>query len=238
MSIGWRGLLAGLALTLAVPVAQADDWADCTNSDGDVRIRIRGCTTIIDASASTKKQLGVAFNNRGAAFHMTGDLDLAIEDFNLAIFIDPKKASAYYNRGHIYRGKGDVNAAIKDYERAIALNPKYAIYRQSSCWMQAEIGTDLKRARAACDASLALENHPITLNSRGLVGLKQGLFDKAWADSDAALKIKPELASALYGRGIAALRLGRTAEGNADLAAATKLDGKIAEEYAGYGVRP
>ena len=237
MLTGWRGLLVGLVLTLAIPLAHADDWADCTNTD-DAHQRIRGCTAIIDDRASTAQKRGIAHNNRGTAYHMKGDLDRAMEDFNLAIVIDPKKANAYFNRGHIYRGKDDVNEAIKDYERAIALNPKNATYLHASCGLRAETGTDLERARANCDAALALENNPDILFARGLVGIKQGFFDQAWADYDAALQAKPGDAYYLYGRGIAALRLGRTAEGNADLVAAIQLDSMIAGEYARLGVRP
>jgi lipoprotein NlpI len=98
-------------------------------------------------------------------------------------------------------------------------------------------GTDLDLARADCDAALALSTEASTLDSRGLVGLKQGDFDKAWDDYDAALQAGPS-ASYLYGRGYAALRLGRKADGAADIAAAVELDAGIAEEYARYGVPP
>lgn len=198
----WRGLLAGLALTLTVPLAHADDWADCRSEDLDVSIR--GCTAIINAGSATAKTLGVAHNNRGYAFVR----------------------------------KGGVNEALKDYDRAVALNPENAAYLHASCGLRAETGTDLERARANCDAALALENNPNILFARGLVGIKQGLFDQAWADYDAALQAKPGDAYYLYGRGIAALRLGRTAEGNVDIVAAVQLDGMIAGEYARLGVRP
>ncbi|MGH6855279.1 MAG: tetratricopeptide repeat protein [Aestuariivirga sp.] len=101
------------------------------------------------------------------------------------------------------------------------------------------LGTGLALARAGCDRAIALSNSDQSyLDSRGLVGIKQGLFKEAWADYDAALQKKPGNASYLYGRGIAALRLGRTEEGNADLAEAAKLDPEIGETYAGYGVTP
>jgi tetratricopeptide (TPR) repeat protein len=372
MLTGWRGLLAGLALTLAVASAHADKRTDCASPDPDVSIR--GCTAIIDAGAETAKNLAIAYtnrglsyvkkgdfdraisdnlkaigfdpknaeayhisglafygkgdfdraieafdssiirdpknatvyhnrgvallkldrldraildldraiildpkavpsylsrgtafikkgdayraikdferaiflnpndanayNNRGGAYQIKGNLDRAIEDYSRAIVLNPADEDTHYNRGRAYAEKGDVNEAIKDFDRAIELSPKSAENFYARCWVRAVAGTDLKLARADCDAALSLVNEPHALSGRGLVGLKEGHFDKAWADYDAAVRAKPETAIYLYGRGIAASRLGRTAEGNADLAAAIKLDGKIAETYARYGVRP
>ena len=59
----------------------------------------------------------------------------------------------------------------------------------------------------------------------------------AIADYDAALKLSPKLAEALYGRGVARQRNGDTAAGNADLAVAEATRTNIAEEFARYGVK-
>ena len=178
-----------------------------------------------------------AYANRGTAYGLQGDHGRAIEDFDRIIALNPEYSQAYYNRGYAYQSKGDTDKAINDYGRAIALDPKQAKYLNARCWVRAVAGTNLNLARADCDAALALTNNePNTLDSRGLVGIKQGLFDKAWADYDTAHRAKPDNAGFLYGRGIAALRLGRTEEGKSDLVAALMLDRKIAETYSGYGV--
>ena len=75
-------------------------------------------------------------------------------------------------------------------------------------------------------------------DSRGLVYLRQGRYQKAIADYDAALDLSPKVAWSLYGRGIARQRLGLTAAGQADIAAATALAPKIAEEAASHGIVP
>jgi len=54
---------------------------------------------------------------------------------------------------------------------------------------------------------------------------------------EAALALRPELATALYGRGLARLHLGQS-EGQTDLAAASTIDPKIAANYARYGLSP
>ena len=64
-----------------------------------------------------------------------------------------------------------------------------------------------------------------------------GQFDSAIADYSSALRLKPKLASALYGRGLAKLKKGDAAGGNADLAAAKAINATIADDFAHYGVR-
>lgn len=68
-------------------------------------------------------------------------------------------------------------------------------------------------------------------------GSSFSLSSNATMDYDAALRIDPTLAAALYGRGQAKIRRGETASGEADLAAAKAVRGDIAEEFARYGVR-
>ncbi len=67
--------------------------------------------------------------------------------------------------------------------------------------------------------------------------MKLSLPSNAVADYDAALRIKPNQASSLYGRGIGKLRVGKTVEGNNDIAAAKVINAGIAEEFVGYGIR-
>ena len=75
-------------------------------------------------------------------------------------------------------------------------------------------------------------NSATILGSRGFVHLRLGRLDEAIADDDAALKLNPRLATALYGRGLARRRKGDQAGGDADIAAAEAVQADIAEAYA------
>jgi tetratricopeptide (TPR) repeat protein len=79
---------------------------------------------------------------------------------------------------------------------------------------------------------------PESYDVRGLAHLRRGDPAAARADYEAALKLRPQMASARYGHGLAELKLGRAAEGHADLAAAARLDPKIAADYARFGMAP
>lgn len=61
-------------------------------------------------------------------------------------------------------------------------------------------------------------------------------FDAAVSDFDAALRIEPQLAFALYGRGLARIK-NEDAAGENDIAAAKAIQVDIAEEYARYGIQ-
>ena len=70
----------------------------------------------------------------------------------------------------------------------------------------------------------------------GLAFLRQGQFDQAIGDFDLALKLRPTLASALYGRGLAKLKKGENASGEVDVSAAKAIKPNVAEEFARYGL--
>jgi len=70
------------------------------------------------------------------------------------------------------------------------------------------------------------------------VRLRRGEFAPALADYEAALRLRPQMASARFGRGLTQLRLGRQAEGQADLQAAQAAEPAIAADFAKYGLTP
>ena len=95
----------------------------------------------------------------------------------------------------------------------------------------------LKQALADCDEALRLRpNDPYAFDTRGLVYLKLGDFNKAIADYDQSILLGGETASSLYGRGIAKLKKGETDAGNEGIAAASKSQPDIAEEFRRHGV--
>jgi len=82
------------------------------------------------------------------------------------------------------------------------------------------------------------QQSPAFLDSRGLAYLRQSNYDKAIADYDAALRLRPKIAWSLYGRGLARQHKGMTAEARADIDAATALQPQIADMARKYGIGP
>ena len=67
-----------------------------------------------------------AFNNRGNALQVEGDLERALADYDEAIRLEPKYLQAYSNRGTVFLELGDDERAVADFDRAIAGDAMYA----------------------------------------------------------------------------------------------------------------
>jgi tetratricopeptide (TPR) repeat protein len=102
---------------------------------------------------------------------------------------------------------------------------------------------DLAFALKDCDAALkrAAKGSPLytsVSDSRGLVLLRMGEYDKSIADYDVSLKINPKNAWSLYGRGIDKLRKHAASEGEVDIAQATAISPQVADEFKRRGIAP
>ena len=94
----------------------------------DILLEYSEATIIVDA-----------YNNRAVVYKAQRRLDLALNDYNQALAIDPLYESAFYNRANLYREHGNYDLALADYTRAIALTPKAArVYINRSLVYKAE----------------------------------------------------------------------------------------------------
>jgi tetratricopeptide (TPR) repeat protein len=177
---------------------------------------------------------------------MGNDVAAAIDDLNAADRVAAKEADARLRMGRAYShadllpqalGQLDlwISAHRQDARLAEALNER--------CWARALSGQDLPKALDDCNVSLRLTAKTSAagarvLNSRGLVRLRLGDYDKSVADYDESLKLNAKDPWSLYGRGIDKARRGKTTEGQADLAAATSLWPQIADAFQKHGIAP
>lgn len=161
-----------------------------------------------------------------------------VEDMDAALTINPGEPTFYTRRSSAHLELSNHAEAIRDADSAWDAGDRSWNAANQRCWARAVADRDLQTARAACDASIRMNSHYANLDSRGLVGLRQGRNQDAWNDYNAAVTARPDQASPLYGRGIAAIRLGRAAEGYADLAAAVQKEATVADDFSGMGVRP
>ena len=67
----------------------------------------------------------MAYSNRGNALGDKKDYEHAIADFDMAIKIDPKYATAFYNRADVKLTAGEKSGAIADYRQALTLRPGF-----------------------------------------------------------------------------------------------------------------
>ncbi|MDX2236860.1 MAG: tetratricopeptide repeat protein [Hyphomonadaceae bacterium] len=179
-----------------------------------------------------------AYLSRGGVYANTNEDALALADFTEHLRLDPASPPGYRFRSVIRGRLGDAAGSIADADAFAGMTPDDPSGLNSRCWARAVANAELDVALATCDRAIASEDTSQYRDSRGLVFLRLGRYAEAWADYDAAVRMKPDDAHALYGRGLAAVRLGRAHDGDADLARATALRPQVAQDYARYGVTP
>jgi tetratricopeptide (TPR) repeat protein len=175
-----------------------------------------------------------------------GDRLRARADLDAADAVASKQADVRYAMARAYQGVGLPDPAIAQYDLWVTWHADDARVPEalnSRCWIRALTGVDLALALKDCNAALkgADKSSPLyarITNSRGLVLLRMGDYDKSMSDYDAALKIIPKNPWSWYGRGIDKLRKKKIPEGQADIAQAASLWPKIAEEFNRHGIAP
>jgi len=166
-----------------------------------------------------------------------------IADLDAADRLLPQEAEMRLQIAALYESAEQPAAAVVQYSRWIDSHPRddprMALALNGRCWARALVGKTLEPALADCNRALKMRpNTAGFLDSRGLLYLRQGNYDKAIADYDAALHLRPQTAWSLYGRGLAKLHQGMKKEGQADIDAAIALAPGIAAQAAKYGIGP
>jgi tetratricopeptide (TPR) repeat protein/predicted aspartyl protease len=170
----------------------------------------------------------------------------AAADLDAADRIAPKQADSRFTLAQMFQEADLLSRAVPQYDFWIANHPDDvkmigALYGR--CRVRAFQGQDLAKALTDCNAAyrLSAKSSPTAaaiLDSRGLVRLRRGDYDKSIADYDDALRLAPKNAGSLYGRGVAKIRKQKTADGEADLARATALSSTVADDFKRRGITP
>lgn len=196
--------------------------------------QIVGCTALIKAHAENPKVLVIAYNNRGNAYTDKGQYDLAIQDYDESIKLNPNYAKAFNNRGVAYQKKGEYDRAIEDFDTAIKIDPDYATAfanRAETYRKKGDYSSALK------DFDEALRQQPtlaIVWNERCWTRTITGELQAALADCNEAIRVKPNAAT-FDSRGFTYLKLGQWQLAIADFDSALRLDSKLPSALYGRG---
>lgn len=166
-------------------------------SSGQAGIRWRGkALTIPEAAVQAAQE------------QRLGNLQAAVDIFNLLLAKLPNSAEVYNNRGAILQMMKRYDEALASYDKAIALKPDYP-----NAWFNR--GGTLKQlnrfeeALASYDQAIALStSHAEAHNNRGVLLQQMRRFDEAIASYDRAIAAKPDHAAAHNNRGTALMSKG------------------------------
>jgi tetratricopeptide (TPR) repeat protein/predicted aspartyl protease len=119
--------------------------------------------------------------------------------------------------------------AIANYDLWIKAHPddsKQSAAMNGRCWARALAGRDLPLALKDCDSALRQFKSGSYFDSRGMVELRMGQYDRAIADYNQALQLSPKSPWSLYGRGLAKHHM-NDASAQSDLNAAIAIDPEL-----------
>lgn len=141
------------------------------------------------------------FYSRGVVYDESNRLDLALEDYNRSIALNPNFYKSFNNRAVVRGKKGNLKGALHDCNKSIMLNPAFASAYNNRGNAKSGLGD---HAGAIADCSEAIKINPAFVgayNNRASAYLVLGQFDNALSDFIKLLEFKPNAADALQGAG-------------------------------------
>lgn len=164
-------------------------------------------------------KIAIAHLNRGNYWYSKNQKDKALEDFSLAIEINPEFSSAYANRSLVYLEKGETEKALKDYNRYLdLLHPfdtkgnRLNLSLSDSFSHRGSIYSRMGQyEKALADYKKAFELDPFNSDiyfKRALTYMQLHEYDKAIRDFNLCHQSDPPNADVINNRGVCYLRLG------------------------------
>ncbi|GIL49345.1 hypothetical protein Vafri_5718 [Volvox africanus] len=170
---------------------------------------------------------------RGTARALRRDLKGAVEDFTVAIEVEPRYADSWKRRGQARSALGDHEGALADLQKAIDLAPLFGGAESASsraeCWVEkGMIYQKMRDYRRACrDLQQAVKLDPTNSQAWNVLGLcstSQGDIRDGVRAYEKAVELNPRLKEAWVNMGQALKEEGRTAEAERALQKALSLD--------------
>lgn len=127
---------------------------------------------------------------RGHMWHQKGEFDKATADYSEALRRDPDDVAAYVGRGISWCRRGEYDKAIADFDRALQITSSDVYFHYN--FKQSKFDKDTTDGKA-----IVRLRHADAYLNRGNARNKKGEYDKAIADYNEALRIRPEDSDAL-----------------------------------------
>jgi tetratricopeptide (TPR) repeat protein len=165
----------------------------------------------------------LAYYNRGQVFMNKGLYDKAIDDYSMAITLNPFYQEAVYNRGLAFEKSGQPDRAVEDYERAISLNPSNYQALNNRGVLYGAAGSYDKAIEFFTRALAVNADYPDAYFNRGITYSLTGRRDQALADFNKTVELNRQFAPAYLNRGKLLLGMDRTSPAAEDFRKACEL---------------
>lgn len=212
--------------TTQPPLNQAtDQLAPCKGKDyGSV---ISACTGLLQSGTLTGSNIAWAYWYRSWAYAQTKQYQLAMNDLDRAISIDPNESDFFNDRGNVWLEVGQNERALQAFNQAIQLKPNYSIPYGNR-------GIALYRLKQPDEALVAL-NKALELDPRQSLFYQyraaiyesrsnwRGVYD----DANKMIQYQPNNRLAYDYRGHAYFAVGQTQAAINDFSKAISLDPRV-----------
>ncbi len=169
------------------------------------------------------------YYHRGNAYYEKNDFDKAIENYNMAIVLNPNFSEAYFNRGLCYYNKKEFEKSISDYNRAAELDPRNAVIfnNRGDAFYRKQ---DFEKAIVDYDKAVSLNPRYLkAYYNRGLAYACQQDYERAVEDFNKVIELNPNFAEAYHIRGLAFDYMGNYEKAVADYDKAIELNPNFTE---------
>ena len=211
---------ANLAKTVEQQELSAQEWYEQGRKHTDANEYDQAIRSFSEA-IRLAPELAYAYYGRGFSLRQKGDLTGSIRDFDEAIRLDPDYAESYAERGTASYDTGNYPAALKDYETYIRLN---GANKQAAKDFLPTIQEKVKPARTS---------EEWYTEGRRQIDLEN--YEEAIRCFSEAIRLKPTMAYAYYGRGFSLHRKGDLNNALKDFDQSIRLQPDYVESYAERG---
>lgn len=207
--------LLAAALVAALPAAPAAAQTGSLGVCGDPTAPVSDvafhCRRALEKERLSDDQRAAVSLNLGYALTALGQPDLAVDAFDEAEGLAPRRVDVYLGRAQAWEARGDRAAAAKDWDRALDLAPRSVDVRLGrGAFFLRGVRPDLALTEFSAALSLDPES-PDALFNRGLTYLVVERMSEAEADFTRLIRSHPDDAGAHYHR--ARARTGRDDRG-------------------------
>jgi tetratricopeptide (TPR) repeat protein len=152
----------------------------------------------IEQAIALRPKFPLALFHRAVLHADLGHLDLALQDYDRVIELCPTFAEAYVNRGSVRFRAKDAKGSIEDFDSLIRMGRRLGAAYNGRGRARFELQGDLEGGLADLTEAIRLmPNHYLPRQSRAVLYLKMGEYDKCIADTMASIDLRGDLPSIL-----------------------------------------
>ncbi len=176
------------------------------------------------------------YMERGDRYRHDGEYELALEDYNEVIRLEPDSSLAYNRRGLVYAELKAYDLALADYNTALRLSPNDAVVIGNMAIVYSEVG-DHEQSRATYNEALRLApDDPVIHSNSGYNLMLMGDYEAALNAFNTSLQLRPDSALTTNIRGIAYRELGDYEQALVDHNTALSYDPAFYRAYVERGI--